>query len=209
MESKPFSPDDILKKIQPLSIELFITLPLRTLKWHCNVISVGWKPPPIGFFKLNIDGSTRSNPGMAGAGGLIRDHRGSWIGGFSRDIGFAHSLAAELWGLRDGLTLAKNLKIKKLHIELDAKVVTDFVTAQNTMANHPCNALISNCRLLIQTLCATPTAKETIVLIYLLKKAAPLERISFCILTPLPLFCTNYWLMLGVWPTLDFVIPSF
>ena len=89
---------------------------------------------------------------MASAGGLIKDHRGSWMGGFSRNIGFTHSLAAELWGLRDGLTLAKNLNIKKLHIELDAKVVIDFIIAQNNiMADHPCNALISDCRLLIQT----------------------------------------------------------
>ena len=90
---------------------------------------------------------------MEGAGGLIRDHRGNWIGGFSRNIGFTHSLAAKLWGLRDGLTLAKNLNIKKLHVELDAKVVTDIITAQNvsTLSNHPCNSLISDCRLLIQT----------------------------------------------------------
>ena len=90
---------------------------------------------------------------MAGAGGLTRDHKGSWIGGFSRNIGFTHSLAAELWGLRDGLTLAKNLNLKKIHIKLDAKVVTDFVTTQNTniTANHPCNALIFDCRLFIQT----------------------------------------------------------
>ena len=137
-ESKPFTLDDILKKIQSLSIELFIALPLRTLKRHCNRFAVRWKPPPIGFFELNTVGSARSNPSMASAGGLIRDHRGSWIGGFSRNIGFTHSLTAELWGLRDRLKLAKNLNIKKLHIDLDAKVVTDFVTAQNNiMANHP------------------------------------------------------------------------
>ena len=198
MESKPFLPDDILKKIQSLSIELFIAIPLRTLKWHCNAISVGWNPTPIGFFKLNTDGSARSDLGMAGVGGLTRDHKGSWIGGFSRNIGFTHSLAAELWGLRDGFTLAKNLNIKKIHIELDAKVVTDFVTAQNTniTANHPCNALIFDCSLLIQTfeeVLVCHTYREWNHYVDLLAKEGCSIKENFLLYShPLSLFCTNY-----------------
>jgi len=32
-----------------------------------------WKPPPHGFLKVNIDGASKGNPGLAGFGGVIRD----------------------------------------------------------------------------------------------------------------------------------------
>ena len=152
MENTPFSPDNIFKRIQSLSIELFSTLPLKTLRPSRKLLLIGWKPPPFGFYKLNRNGSAKSNPSVAGAGGLIKDHKGNWIG-FSRNIGFTHSLIAKLWGLRDGLNLGKNLNIKKLHVELDAKVVTDIITTQNesSFSTHLCNPLIFDCRLLIQT----------------------------------------------------------
>ena len=34
-----------------------------------TIIKVGWVPPPINWFKLNSDGSSFSNPGLAGGGG--------------------------------------------------------------------------------------------------------------------------------------------
>jgi len=42
---------------------------------------------------------------IANAGGLIRASKGSWIGSFSRSIGHSHSMAAKLWGLRNGFDL--------------------------------------------------------------------------------------------------------
>ena len=32
-----------------------------------------WLPPPIGFLKINTDGSSRGIPGLAGIGGIRRD----------------------------------------------------------------------------------------------------------------------------------------
>lgn len=36
-----------------------------------------WELPPPGWFKLNIDGASINNPGLAGVGGIIRNH--SWL----------------------------------------------------------------------------------------------------------------------------------
>ena len=47
---------------------------------------IKWVSPPLGWFKLNTDGSSLGNPGMARGGGVIRNHVGEWVGGFSRAI---------------------------------------------------------------------------------------------------------------------------
>ena len=41
-----------------------------------STILVSWVHPPLGFVKLNTDGSSLGNPGVAGFGGLIRDEGG-------------------------------------------------------------------------------------------------------------------------------------
>uniref|UniRef100_A0A2N9G7T7 RNase H type-1 domain-containing protein n=1 Tax=Fagus sylvatica TaxID=28930 RepID=A0A2N9G7T7_FAGSY len=82
---------------------------------------IGWSPPPTGFVKLNSDGSALGNPGSAGAGGVLQDCSGKWISGFAPHIGFTTSFVAELWGLRDGLMLARQLDVSKIVIEIDAK----------------------------------------------------------------------------------------
>ena len=52
--------------------------------------------------KLNTDGSSLGNPGLAGGGGVIHDIEGAWIMGFVRNIGITSRYIAELWALRDG-----------------------------------------------------------------------------------------------------------
>lgn len=37
---------------------------------------IPWSPFPIGVFKLNFDGSSLGNPGLAGFGCVLRDHLG-------------------------------------------------------------------------------------------------------------------------------------
>ena len=64
---------------------------------------ISWKYPKDGWIKLNTDGCSKGNPGVAGAGGVIRDHMGSWIGGFAKNIGICSSVTAELWAIYFGL----------------------------------------------------------------------------------------------------------
>lgn len=120
MEAQFFAPHKIIGKIKALSQDIFHTLPPKTSLVKNNIIHLRWNPPSIGFQELNIDGSAKGNLDMASAGGLIRDHRGAWIGSFNRAISYTHLMTTELWDLRDGLTLARNLDIKKLLIEIDA-----------------------------------------------------------------------------------------
>ena len=67
------------------------------------------------------------NPGLVGGGGLIRNENGKWVKGYAISIGFATSIAVELWALRDGICLCISLKIPVVVIELDAKLVIDLL----------------------------------------------------------------------------------
>ena len=60
------------------------------IRWHA--------PPPLPtpYITLNTDGSALSNPGIAGAGGILRDHLGHWIASFSLHLGIATNNTAEL-----------------------------------------------------------------------------------------------------------------
>ena len=70
-----------------------------------------WGKPPSSWFKLNIDGALSGNQGKAGGGGLIRDSLGNRVKGFSRFMGYASSIMAKFWALRDDLHLAFDIGI--------------------------------------------------------------------------------------------------
>lgn len=56
---------------------------------------IHWSPPPLEFLKLNIDGCSKGNPGLAGAGGLFRNWKGEWVVGFVANLGAATVSHAE------------------------------------------------------------------------------------------------------------------
>ena len=152
-EGISFNHAAIFQRLSSLAIELKFSLPQKVDKPPKETSLISWKPPPPGFLKLNTDGSTLGNPGPANAGGLIRDTNGMWIRGFSRYIGTTNSFAVELWGLRDGLDLARKLDISKLIVEVDVKAVVDIILTDNTLIldSHPYSALIQDCKYMIQS----------------------------------------------------------
>ena len=99
---------------------------------------------------MNTDGATKGNPGLAGGGGVVRDSRGRWINGFSRNIGYATSMTAELWALRDGLNMAVSLNYQPLIVELDSSDVIAMLTSHTSF--HHCNVLLNDCRWLLSRL---------------------------------------------------------
>ena len=58
---------------------------------------------PIDFFMLNTDGAMKTSSSFASAGGLIRNEKGEWLGGFMVNIGRTDGLNSELWGVRERL----------------------------------------------------------------------------------------------------------
>ncbi|KAH9725573.1 putative ribonuclease H protein [Citrus sinensis] len=69
------------------------------------------------------------------AGGVIRDSVGNWVSGFSMNIGESSVIMAELWGLYQGLSLAWNVGIRHLLVEVDSLCVTQMISQQMVVPN--------------------------------------------------------------------------
>ena len=113
-----------------------------------SVILVDWTKPPEGWDKLNSDGSVMGSMSKARGGGVIRNHEGIWLKGYARPIGHTDSCKVELWALRDGLVLAKEMGLNSLVVELDALSVVILMT--NNSANLLMEHLLTDCRNLLR-----------------------------------------------------------
>lgn len=89
-------------------------------------VGISWVPPPDGCYKVNIDGS-HSSVGGSACGGLVRRSNRSFVQGFFCKLGSGNAFWAELWGLRLGLNLARQLGLSWVIFELDLKVVVDMI----------------------------------------------------------------------------------
>ncbi|GAU50263.1 hypothetical protein TSUD_409090 [Trifolium subterraneum] len=61
-----------------------------------QTLKVNWIPPPNLWIKCNSDGASKGCPGLSACGGIFRDCRGTFVGGFSCNLGISNSLFAEL-----------------------------------------------------------------------------------------------------------------
>lgn len=125
-------------KITPrLSIKV-ITLAKEFVKVNllraCSTISnhgvpsrVGWIKPNRNIFKINTDRVLLVEDSIGSVGGIIRDYKGNWVAGFAMNIGDCDIVAAELWAILQGLTLAWNLGIRSVIVETDSVMTVNMV----------------------------------------------------------------------------------
>ncbi|CAA7034666.1 unnamed protein product [Microthlaspi erraticum] len=129
-------PAEVWKANQALSVRVGASPRVHRL--------VGWKAPVAGWMRLNTDGASRGNPGLASAGGVIRDVLGKWICGFSLNIGLCSAPLAELWGVYYGLVMAWEKRIPQLEVEVDSELVVGFLK-KGVSNTHPLAFLVSLC----------------------------------------------------------------
>lgn len=110
---------------------------------------IQWTPPPQGTAKVNTNGVRKSSIDLASAGGLIREHLGSWSIGFTAKIGHTNSYIAELWGIREGLKLALNSGCFSIMVETDSKAVVKVFSYDST-TSQSADTLIADCKFLIR-----------------------------------------------------------
>ncbi|XP_065617460.1 uncharacterized protein LOC136062392 [Quercus suber] len=119
-------------------------VPMRRVVTH-----VRWSKPNAGWMKLNTDGSSLGNPGLARGGGLIRNEEGRRVAGFARKIGITSSFLAGLWALRDGLSLCVSRGFAAVEVELDAKSIVDAISNPE-YSNILASSLMDDCRHMVK-----------------------------------------------------------
>ncbi|KAL3522821.1 hypothetical protein ACH5RR_015655, partial [Cinchona calisaya] len=94
-----------------------------------KITLVSWSAPPINYFKLNIDGVSRGNPGLAAGGGAIKDLNGKLIVALSSFYDGIHSnLFVELMALLERIQLCQMLELQKVVIEIDSMMALNMIT---------------------------------------------------------------------------------
>ncbi|CAL9007311.1 unnamed protein product [Prunus brigantina] len=89
-----------------------------------------WEPPPMGFVKVNIDGSWQSNGRKAGVGVVIRNSVGEFLGGMAASRVGHSALEMEAEAAVLGLDLAANLGYSDVYVESDSKTLVDGINGE-------------------------------------------------------------------------------
>lgn len=102
--------------------------------------------PNAGKVKINTNGSSINETGYGSYGGLARNDQGRWIEGFYGFNGESIVLGAELWGIKQGLKLAKERGWEEMELDSDSKTAVDLINNNNEVENHQEMMLIKTCR---------------------------------------------------------------
>jgi ribonuclease HI len=92
---------------------------------------ISWTLPNRNWVALNTDGSTIAGSFLSSAGGLLRNDEGRWLCGFTCNVGQCTAFTAELWGVFYGLTLAWDLGISQIRVEIDNNAVLSILKKPN------------------------------------------------------------------------------
>jgi hypothetical protein len=91
-----------------------------------NRSKVKRKAPPLGIFKLNVDGSCHQT-GAISSGGLIRDVVGNWVVGLSSYDGCGDAFIVELFEIYNSLVLLKYNLVLHVKCEIDSTEIINLL----------------------------------------------------------------------------------
>ncbi|KAF7844846.1 reverse transcriptase [Senna tora] len=148
--NQTFTPQVILKRSLAAAAEYFhLNLLPRPLQCSDSIL-LKWQPPPHNWWKLNTNGACSGNPGPFAIGGLIRNHNGTFISGFSSFIGYDTAFTAELWAITVGLNMALSLNCNYICVESDSLLAVNLLNSSDVPDTHHLYNLIMACRSSLQ-----------------------------------------------------------
>lgn len=111
---------------------------------HLTEACVKWKAPPAAWVTINVDGSCYRTIGKAACGGLLRDQTGSWLGGYTFNIGCCTVEEAEAWGVLQGFQAAARIGLQNIIIESDSRRTILSLKGASRCHGH-CKKIIARC----------------------------------------------------------------
>ncbi|XP_021734916.1 uncharacterized protein LOC110701593 [Chenopodium quinoa] len=103
--------------------------------------SLKWEAPNEGYIKINTDGAWM-NSAISSGGGVLRRSDGTWYVGVSCKYSAVSPLAAELYALNDGLSIANDLRIKKVEVETIAQSLRTMLLTTGPNPHHELAAVV-------------------------------------------------------------------
>lgn len=80
---------------------------------------------------VEADGGSRGNPGIAGAGALVRNQQGSVVAAVAIPLGRASNNVAEYTGLVEGLKLVRSIDPDaRVQVRMDSKLVVEQMSGR-------------------------------------------------------------------------------
>ncbi|OMP08526.1 hypothetical protein COLO4_06385 [Corchorus olitorius] len=86
-----------------------------------------WEKPEVNWCKANCDAAFCKETGYAGIGVVIRNSDAEVVGGLAERYKVCSSLIAEGIAVRNGLKVAKQMRIHKIVVEIDSQVLAQSV----------------------------------------------------------------------------------
>ncbi|GAU33046.1 hypothetical protein TSUD_152010 [Trifolium subterraneum] len=93
-----------------------------------QTLKVNWIPPPNLWIKCNSDGASKGCPGLFACGGIFRDCRGTYVGGFSCNLGISNCLFVELTVAKMSIEIAHDRGWRSLWLECDSLLTVQAFT---------------------------------------------------------------------------------
>ncbi|KAK2417490.1 hypothetical protein QL285_039786 [Trifolium repens] len=125
------------KNVSSNSIRDFIILKHFNVTTHHPrtpvIKEILWQPPLINWVKCNIDGASKGNPGLAGCGGVFRNHDADLLYCFAEPLGIASSFQAELCATMSAIEVAYKMNWNNIWIETDSTLVVLAFQNSNSM----------------------------------------------------------------------------
>ena len=97
-----------------------------------RIVEVQWQLPPMGWLKVNTDGSAFGNPGLAGCGGIFRTSRGFFKGAFAIPLGKTFAFEAELVGAIHAISYAYDFGWTNLWLECDSLYLVTLLRTRSS-----------------------------------------------------------------------------
>ena len=86
-----------------------------------NNEALRWEAPPLGMFKINVDGATSNDGRPFSAGVIIRGNKGKLLAALNKVLqGQYSSLESKIMALENGILLAKEMALSLVIFESNA-----------------------------------------------------------------------------------------
>jgi ribonuclease HI len=104
-------------------------------------IDVCWLKPSLGWYVLNTDGAAKIGERKAGCGGTLRNETDNWVDGFAKALGDTTAYMAELWGILEGLIMAKRRGVGRLDLRVDSAVIVKNLQGKKQGSTMGCSLM--------------------------------------------------------------------